>query len=312
VIATTFRLWWQRRLGSATPGARTLRRAGISALVCALLVASAAAIYLDQARGGGRATGRGRDAASGASGSGSDAVVAATQVRQRAAAWVASQVGHGVIVACDPLMCAALQHNGFPAASLAPIQPGAGDPLGSGIVISTASVRSQFGARLTTVYAPQVIASFGAGADRVQVLVTAPRGATAYRAAEKADLDARRTGGADLILNPNVHTTVAARRLLAAGLVDARLLITLAALADRYPLYIRSFGDGGPSASPGTPLRSVSLTTASAGYMRDIVAFLRAQRAPLLAQTTARPAGRATIVQIAFAAPSPTGLLSQS
>jgi hypothetical protein len=311
VIATTVRLWWQRHVAPTAPGARRLRRAGIGALVCALLLASTAAIYLGHARGGARPSGhRGATAAS-VSGSDPYALTAATQVRQRAAAWVATQVSHSVIVGCDPLMCSALEQHGFPAANLAPIQAGTGDPLGSGIVMSTAAVRSQFGPRLTSVWAPQAIASFGMGEDLVQVLVTAPRGAAAYRSGLQADLNARKTGGRDLLGNANVHVSTRPRQQLAAGLVDTRLLITLAALAHSYPLYIRGFTGLGPGASPGTPLRAAAITTTSASYLRDMLAFLRAQRVPLLAQTAELGAGRTTVVEIEFSAPSPTGLLPQ-
>jgi hypothetical protein len=281
-------------------------------LVCALLAASATAIYLGQAGGTSRASGLARAVASTASGSSAYALTAATQVRERAAAWVAAQVGHGVIVACDPLMCADLLRRGFPAVNLEQIGPDATDPLGSGIVISTAPVRSQFAARLTTIWASQVIASFGTGADLVQILVAAPHGAATYWAAEQADLAARKTAGKDLLGNANVHALPAPARQLAAGLVDTRLLITLAALAHRYPLYIRGFGDDGPGASPGTPLRSAAIATTKPGYLRDMLAFLHAQRMPLLAQATEIRNGSITFVQVEFSAPSPIGLLAQN
>jgi hypothetical protein len=319
VIATTIRLWWVRHVRSSSAGpaptGRTLRRAGVAALVIALIVASAAAIDLARTRGG---------AGSGPSRQGHDAPVsnvspalnppalaAATASRQQAATWVATEVGHDVIVACDPLTCTALQQHGFPAASLAPIALSSGDPLGSGIVVSTAAVRSQLGTRLTSVYAPLVIASFGTGESQVQILVTAPGGAPAFAAAAQADASARKTGGRDLLANRNVQASALGREQLAAGQVDSRLLITIAALAHRFPIEIRGFGDAGPGAAAGTPLRSVAVSTTSTRYLTDLLAFLQAQRAPLLAATAEHRAGRTTVLTIKFTAPSPPGLLSQ-
>jgi hypothetical protein len=305
VIATTIRLWWQRRFGRSRPGRAAGKRAGLVALLLALLAvsATAAGFALSQP-----STTSGRPAP--ADGSPAAGLTAASASRQQAAAWVASQVGHDVIVACDPLMCGALQQHGFPAACLAPIELGAGDPLGSGIVVSTAAVRSQLGPRLTSVYAPQVIASFGTGQSLVQVLVTAPGGAAAYKASEIADIGARKAGGADLLRNGNINVSRAAISELTAGQVDTRLLITLAALAHRYPLDIRGFSDAGPGSAPGTPLRSVAVSTASAADLSGMLGFLRAQQAPLLAQTAESHAGQTTVLQIQFTAPSPLGLLS--
>lgn len=49
-------------------------------------------------------------------------------------------------------------------------------------------VRSEFGPRLASVYAPIVLASFGSGPNMVAVLATAPDGAAAYRSAAGGDL----------------------------------------------------------------------------------------------------------------------------
>jgi hypothetical protein len=100
----------------------------------------------------------------------------ADQVRDQAAAWVASQVATSAIVACDPAMCSVLVRYGFPAANLLVLRPGAPDPLGSAVVLATPAVRAMFGSRLVTVYAPQTLASFGTGTARVDVRAVAPDG----------------------------------------------------------------------------------------------------------------------------------------
>lgn len=211
-------------------------------------------------------------------------------------------------------MCTALQHDGFPAADLEPLGTGAGDPLGSGVVISTAALRTELGPRLASVYAPVVLASFGSGGSAVAVRVTAPGGAAAYLAAAHADLLARQQDGDQLLTNANVHVSAAGQAELAEGQVDSRVLITLAALAHSVPVYVREFGNSGPGATAGTPMRSMTISAAplpdDASYLATVLAFLRAQRAPFLATTAVSGTGTAAVLQIAFTAPSPLGLLS--
>jgi hypothetical protein len=229
----------------------------------------------------------------------------ATVLRDQAAAWVASQVSAGAIVSCDPAMCAVLVRYGFPAANLLVLGPGAPDPLGSGVVLATPAVRSMFGGRLATVYAPQTLASFGTGPARVDVRVVAPDGAAAYRTALAADVRARRAAGLQLLADPRVSGPATVRADLAAGRVDARLLITLAAMAEAEPVRILAFGGGGPGASPGTPLRTAELA-APAATAQAMLAFVRAQRPPYLAARSGLSRGT---LSLEFAAPSPLGLL---
>jgi hypothetical protein len=229
----------------------------------------------------------------------------ANVLRDQAAAWVASQVSAGAIVSCDPAMCAVLVRHGFPAANLLVLGPGAPDPLGSGVVLATPAVRSMFGDRLATVYAPQTLASFGTGPARVDVRVVAPDGAAAYRTALAADVRARRAAGLQLLADPRVSGPATVRADLAAGRVDARLLITLAAMAEAEPVRILAFGGGGPGASPGTPLRTAELA-APAATAQAMLAFVRAQRPPYLAARSGLSRGT---LSLEFAAPSPLGLL---
>jgi hypothetical protein len=60
------------------------------------------------------------------------------------------------------------------------------------------------------------------------------------------------------------------------------------------------------AAEPGGP------PGANSGYLPSVLANLRAQQPPYLANsvTLARPAGGREIVRVEFAAPSPLGLLS--
>jgi hypothetical protein len=235
---------------------------------------------------------------------------AATATRVQAATWVTSQVSRSDIVACDPAMCAVLQSHGVPAGSLLALRPGSADPLGSDVVVATPAVRAQFGARLAGVYAPQVLASFGTGAQQIEVRSVAPDGAAAFNRALAADLAARQAAGRQLVRNPRLIVSGVARRQLQDGRVDSRLLVILAATAASQPVTISSFGSAGPGAGAGTPLRSVQVTADRAGLAR-MLAFAQAQRVPYRpAHAVITGSPRRSVLTIEFAAPSPAGLLS--
>jgi hypothetical protein len=303
VAGTTVRLWVQRR--------RTRWRI-VTAIVVALIVFAAGGLTVALLRRGGQgSSASGRTSSTGNLG----AVQAAAAARQQAAAWIAAQVSHSAVVSCDPAMCAALQARGFPAGDLMTLGPGTSDPLGSAVIVATAAVRSLFGSRLTTVYAPTVIASFGSGPARIDVCVYAAGGVSPYLAALKADELSRVSVGRQLLRNSRVTVTPPARQQLATGQVDSRLLITIATLSGQGPVSVVAFGDSGPGASPGAPLREAELAApagAKNGYLHSMILLLQAQQQPYLANsvTLVRLANGQQAVRIEFAAPSPLGLLS--
>jgi hypothetical protein len=264
----------------------------------------------------GSAVRAGRGAARG--GQKQDAIGAEALTRNQASSWIAHEVSRDAIVSCDSLMCQALEARGIPAGDLLVLRPGAPDPLGAELVVATAAVRSQFGSRLATVYAPTVLASFGTGNGAIAVRVIAPDGARAYDAALSADLQARKVVGGKLVHNRRITVAAPAARQLAAGDVDSRLLGLLATLATLNPVHIAAFGDSGPGASAGVPLRSVDLTaprdapwTGQSAYVGSVLAFLRAQVPPYLAASVGPvPTGSGqTMLRITFSAPSIPGLL---
>jgi tetratricopeptide (TPR) repeat protein len=236
----------------------------------------------------------------------------------QAAAWVAGQISHSAVVSCDPAMCSELETRGVPAGDLLMLGPGspegplADDPLGSDVVVATRAVRSEFGSRLADVYAPVVLAAFGSGGARIEIRAVAAGGAAAYRDALAADLAARRQASAQLLRNPDISASAAARGPLSEGSVDSRLLVTLAVLAGlrlAHPLRVISFGQPAPGASAGVPLRSAEIAGPAT---QALLTFLRAQQAPYLAAVirVIRLDGGQTAVRIGFAGPSPLGLLA--
>jgi hypothetical protein len=306
VLVTTVQLWVQRRLKRWWPAQARWRVVVVATLLAVIFVAGAATVALSGAAGPGRR------------GAGRPALAAAAAARQQAASWVAGQVSADAIVACDPAMCAVLQAAGAPAARLLALSPARADPLGSDVVVATAAVRNQFGARLAAVYAPVTLASFGRGAARIDVRAMAPDGASAYRAQLTADVRDRRAAGAILLHNHRIQAADAAAADLADGRVDARLLVTLAALASLHPVDIVSFGGGGRGASAGVPLRSADIMAATPGRgtahpasLHGMLAFFRVQRPPYLPPSvhTVQIAPRRTVLQIEYRVPCPLGLL---
>jgi hypothetical protein len=315
VIATTIRLWWQRR-------GRRWRWAGVAALAVVVVVAAGLAVALSRAggsapsqhrAGGERVPGQHR------AGGGANSVLTAQVARSEAAAWIDQQVSRGTIVSCDPVMCSVLFAHGFPAANLESLRPGAPDPLASDMIAATAVLRSQFGARLTSVYAPITVASFGTGSTEVEIRVVAPDGSPAYLRQFRADLAARRAYGARMLHNSKIVVAPSARRQLVGGMVDSRLLVTISTAAHRgNRLRIVSFGGAAPGASSGVPVRSaVIASTASrpkgrAAVLGKLRRFWRGQQAPYLPASTQIVPGAPgqSALRIQFAAPSQLGLLS--
>lgn len=288
--------------------------ARLVAVVIVMLAASGTALALARQHGGSRA--RGADP-TGPGGRSVDGLSDATAVRSRTGAWIAREISRSSIVACDAVMCAVLYRDGLPASNLLVLGPSAPDPLGADVVVATPVLRNQFGKSLRSVYAPTVLASFGSGPDRVDVLAVAPDGAAAYDSALAADLAARKVAGSQLISNDRIALSATARAELVAGRIDPRLLIMLPAMAEMHPIQVVGFGDRAPGASPAVPLTSVVLSATDRqsglsghGYLGWLLRFLRGQQLPYRATTITMPhrGGRSTVI-VRFARPSPLGLL---
>ena len=285
----------KRRRGNGSRPGHARRRWRFAALVLALAGAAVSVLWLT----GGLTGTPSRAARVPAAGTGPLSRAAGAQAR--AAAWIAGQVSGNAIIACYPGMCAALQEQGVAAGRLMPLQSAAASPLGASVLVTSLSA----GGQLADQYAPALIASFGSGGNRVEVRAVEPGGASAYRAALRADLAARRAAGSQLLRNSQVQFTAPDAAQLRAGEVDARVLATLAALASQYSFRVTGFGDASPGAA--VLFREVSITGVGRGVAAAL-AMIRAQNRLYL------PAHAATVGQdglsIEFAAPSPLGLLS--
>jgi hypothetical protein len=249
----------------------------------------------------------------------------ASAASSEAAAWVAAQVGRSEVVSCDAAMCQTLKALGMPASDLEVLGRGGGSPLGSGVIVATAAVRRELGSRLSSVYAPVVIASFGSGSTGTQVRVIAPDGAAAYLRAFGADLANRKSSGRQLARSTGLRISAAATRELRAGQVDTRAMSVIASMADQFrsqfPVSILAFGDRGPGAAADVPLRSVELAgppgaslAQSTSDVQQMLAFLQAQQPPFAAAWADKGwlAGGRPVLRVQFAAPSPLGLLADN
>ena len=297
VASTTIRLWFDRHYGR-----RARRRSLVLVLSALVAMALGAGVTLAFTQRETARTHVGTPAP--------NAIQVAQADRQKAAVWIAREVASNIVVGCDLQMCNQLQKSGFPGARLMQLQPTSPDPLGSQLVVATPVIRNQFGTRLASVYAPLVIASFGSGAERVDVRFVAPDGSKAFEAELATDRKARIAAGGQLIANNHVQASAEARNALLAGRVDPRLLVTLGTLAGLMPIQLVAFGDPSPGASPDVPLRGAEIGAATAPGLPAMVTFLKAQQneyAPAVASITQIANGR-HVVTVRYDAPGPMAL----
>jgi hypothetical protein len=300
VLATTVKLW-------------VLRRWRVIAGVVGVAVVTVAALGFSGAFTGTEAT-AGQVSAAGrpprastaphrpgaAPGAAAEAAAGAAAVRTEVAEWIAGQVSGDTIIACDRVMCAALQARGVAATRLMPLTEGSTDPRGAAVVVTSAAAYDQ--------YAPAVIASFGSGAERIEVRAAEPGGTAGYQSALRADLQSRMSAGAQLLRNDRIRFTARDAAQLRSGEVDARVLATLAALSSQYSFSVTAFGDAAPGAA--VLYRGVTITGAG---LESALALVKAQDQPYLPAyaAIAQPAGgQPAALSVEFTAPSPLGLLT--
>lgn len=274
VAVTTVRLWLQRHSRSPRPPtSRRQRGVLVLSAIAAMALGALVTLVFTQPDRKAAPTAEQSEAAPPST---PDQLQIAAATRGRTAAWIKDQVLPGTDIACDTLMCNALTAAGVPAASLQILTQAAQDPLGSTIVVATPGVRNQFGSRLNSVYAPLLLASFGSGAERIDVWYLAPGGSADFKATLASDRSGRIAEGQQLLANKNIQATQASRDELLAGNVDPRLLITLSALAGEMPVRLVAFDDSSPGAS--VPLRGAEIGASASAGLAAMLSFLSVQR----------------------------------
>ena len=307
VAATTWRLWWQRHIRD---GRRSIARRQRGVLVLSAVIAMALGVLVTLAftHQGQQASRTASPPSAGPAQNTPAALQIAAANRGQAAAWIAQQVLPSVLIGCDPLMCQALEAANVSASRLSVVQPSAPDPLGVEVIVATPALRSQFGPRLATVYAPLVLASFGSGTQRIDIRYLVPGGTAAFQASLAAAKRARIQAGRQLLSNKNVKASAQARTALEAGDVDPRLLVTLGLLAHEMSVRLVTFDDSSPGTSSDIPLRGAEIgATASAG-LSAMLAFLAQQTTYQPSQYRKARIASGQVVTVQYDAPGPLGL----
>ena len=278
VAVTTWRLWLQRHTNRGRRST-TGRQRGVLVLSAVAAMALGALVTLAFTHQGSRQaskTASSQPRPASADQSTPAALQLAAANRNQAAAWIAQQILPSVLIGCDPLMCQAL--------------------------------RSQFGPRLAAVYAPLVLASFGAGAQRIDIRYLAPGGTAAFEATLASAKRARIEAGQQLLGNKNVQASAQARGALLAGNVDPRLLITLGLLVHEMPVRMILFNDPSPGASSAVPLRGADIGASSSAGLSAMLAFLAQQTTYQPAQYHEARIASGQVVTMQYDAPGPMGL----
>jgi serine/threonine protein kinase len=234
--------------------------------------------------------------------------------RTKAVDWIMQQVSRAAVVSCDLQVCQDLLNNGFPPQDVMKLGPGSNDPLGSTLVVATAAIRAQFGVRLESVYAPAVIATFGSGNARIDILWVYPGGTKKYQSDLQTDLGVRKSADAQLLTNSHLGVSPAARAQLLGGGIDPRLPQLLALMAGIHPVDVVDFVDQSPGGGPASLMRTVDLATSDgaahmtrAAYLGWIQGFIDAQRSqylPVWVLPVKLRSGQ-TVLRISYGAPSP-------
>ena len=306
VAGTTVHLWLERHHLVRQPSAGRRRRLVVvlSALVAMALGAGITLAFTganQQASTGGRPSG---------GVPGTTPLQLATANRLAAAKWITSEVTAGVDVSCDYIMCQEAQQSGYPAGQLMVLPSTAPDPLGAELIVATPAIRSQFGTRLASVYAPQVIARFGSGPEEVDVRYLAPGGTAAFNAQLPADRNSRIQAGQQLLNNKHVHASATARAELRAGQVDPLLLVTLAQLAHGMPVQLVAFDVSSPGVPFAIPWRGVEIGAVPPASLSAILAFWTAQQGNFVPaeKIITKLASGQSVVTVRYGAPSPMDL----
>ena len=300
VIRTTVRLWWQRRTRRRPPR----HHRAVLVLSATGAMALGALVTLAFTYQGGHT----QKPPSVSSPDMPSALTVAAANRSQAADWIAQQVLPRVLIGCDPLMCQALEAANVSATRLSVLQPSASDPLGVEVIVATPALRSQFGPRLAAVYAPLLMASFGSGAQRIDIRYLAPGGTAAFEASLASARRARVDAGQQLLNNKNVQASAQARSALLAGNVDPRLLITLGLLVHEMPVRLIVFDDPSPGVSSEIPLRGAEIGASASAGLSAMLAFLAQQTTYQPSQYhEVRIAGN-QILAMQYDAPGPMGL----
>lgn len=310
VAGTTLRLWWRRRVLRLPDGSPvgSLRWSVLAAAVV-VLAGGGAAIAVS---GGGPARGPAQSAPRRPSA----AQLLTVSNEQAASSWVQAQVDAGAQVGCDPAMCGYLLRAGVAAANFVVLNRGAAVPGGAAFVLSTPLLRTQSGTSLAA-GAPEVVARFGTGQQRVEVLLATSATAAAFLQAARHSQRVSARMGKSLARNHRLHAGPTTRRELTSGMVDHRLLVVLKRMLLAHPVSVAGFGDADPGASFPAQLRSMIVDglvhhagNRKVSYLQPDLSLVHGLKPPYTAtvqQVTRPTGGTALVIQVPVTNPAGTG-----
>ena len=145
---------------------------------------------------------------------------------------------------------------------------------------------------------------------------SAAGGGSPAATAPSQDVQTRMKLGRQLLNSGKVSGSAAAESDLAAGAVDARLLLVIKAIADLEPVYVVGFADAGPGVSAGVPFRLMTLAETDPAASVSAPVYLHQLIALLVAHATfpvfnhvgqVALADGQKVVQVEYAAPSAPG-----
>jgi hypothetical protein len=234
-----------------------------------------------------------------------------------AAAWVEQEVSSGTAIACDKQTCSALAAGGFPAHYLRVLGPKSVQPFDAALIIETAAIRSLFGTSLNAQVAPAVLTTIGSGQAEITIRAIAPDGASTYQQKLAAGHEARQQNEEAVLQGTSpITTSPAAKKAIAGGDVDARLILAITDIADSLPVDVVGFGSDATKGSAYLPLRYADLAEYDTAAHMSRNRYLAAMRAalsrvpapyrPLWVRVVPLPNG-VRVLRIDVGAPSPPG-----
>jgi hypothetical protein len=235
--------------------------------------------------------------------------------------WLTGEVGAATVVACDAATCNTLTADGFPPGQEVRLGMASQTLSNAGIIIVTPQVRLLLGTIRPSLGADVALvdlARFGAGSSQVTIQVVDPHGSAAYAAALSQDVQQRIQLGNKLLSSGSISGSPSAKSDLAHGQVDSRILLAIQALIKQAPVDIVSFGRSGPHAGPGIPFRAVDFAEfdpaaglSGPGYVGKLAMVLKAHATfPVYSSVGQSVYNGQNVIHIAYAAPSPLGLLA--
>jgi hypothetical protein len=311
VAGTTLRLWWRRRVLRLPDGARvgTLRWSVLAAVVV-VLAGGGAAIAVS----GGRPGPKPPKPPAPQHPSAAQLLTASNE--RAASSWVQAQVDSGAQLGCDPAMCGYLLQAGRPAANFVVFSQGTSVPGSATFVLSTPLLRTRSATKLAA-GAPEVVARFGAGQQRVDVLLATSTPAAAFLQAAQHSQHVSARMGKSLARNHRLHAGPVTRRELTSGMVDRRLLVVLKRMLAAHPVSVARFGDADPGASFPVQLRSMTVDglvhhvgKRKVSYLHADLSLVRGLKPPYTAsvqQITRANGGAALLIQVPVTSPAGTG-----